>query len=135
MLKCFVGCALIVLMAVAVLGQVNQTPPSYCCGPTYDFCAALAHDHTVTAFTYGRPSRPDWRGLVPSDCNNTGHAFFGNTLIVRYWSQQEIFWFDWPSDPNAAAKAAVWGSNPNEPLTVEYCTGCKMIISATSPNT
>ena len=136
-LKVIAVFAFIVLLLVSSLIPVgveaqgyNQTPPRFCCGPSYSYGAAKAHKHSRFATIYG--SFAD-NGLVLDKANNPGNNFFGNTIQIRGWGPRKTYWYDWSADQRAAEKLAVWRFSWWEILTVTYDPDCMMVIKITSP--
>jgi hypothetical protein len=114
--------------------DVDTTPPSYCCGPSYTYCEAKNQQPTQTAVFYGYYRN---RGLVVSECNTPGNQFFGNTIVVSPgFGPIRRFWYDWGADPNAANKISVWWSAYpwGEPLTIVYDVNTLKAVSVTSPS-
>lgn len=129
LIRPLVALIFIVATTTSVAGQ-NSTPPSFCCG-TYTFGEAKAHEHGTLSTYYG--TFVD-NGLVNDPTNNTGNFFFGNTIHVRQWSFVKVFWYDWSTDSDAAAKLSVWRHNPwSDPLTVQYDPICMLVIDISSP--
>lgn len=138
--KTFAGLAALALLTLfscfvlpaEATAQMFSTPPTYCCGPSYTFGEAKAHNHTqlVTGTGFFRGN-----GLVDDPTNTGGNNFLGNTIRIGFASQKRnrIYWFDWSADPQAVRKLAVWGSQMWEPITYTYDPECMLIVSATSP--
>jgi hypothetical protein len=102
---------------------LDGTPPSYCCGPTFDYCTAKSHSHEGSLATIYLKYYD--RGLAVSDC-------LGNLLVAKTWSGQPVrFWYHWGSDD--VVKISVWTNKP-EWLEIHYCTLCMMAVSVTSPS-
>lgn len=130
-MRVLILCALL-LFPLAASAQIVSGPPSYCCGPSYNYCEACAEEPVTTSVTYGFFRG---RSVVFSECNNEGNIFFGNTIVVGGWGFQTTYWYDWSTDPNAAVKALIWQSTPwNEPLTVTYDPVTMRAITVTSPS-
>jgi len=119
--------ALVFLLAVAPVAvrcaDHPRTPPIYS-GQSFTFGQAKAEPQGQVVTGYGLFVV---NGLVFDSSNNTGNAFFGNTIVIRVGARRTVtYWYDWSADPVAVIKLAVW--NRSTPLTFRYDARTLLVV-------